>query len=293
MKQIITRYLLLPALMLSGYAAGAQITANLILNARPPSYLSDWRGGQTGQLIISNQMQGSSTQAILATQLKDASGSVMAVSNNTSAQVYTLPLGNSIIGIDRVLQLENLRFLHTSGSLAASGKLPAGLYTLSVQLLSPAGEILTEVQERMFSQVNYQLPWLLFPADEARLDAYVAQTAITFRWSSLLPASQEIPTYRLQVYEVLEAQTPVQALRSNQPILLVDLRRTTQYIWQPMLPFTNLAVHPFIWTIQTLDSKGNPITGQDETIQGRSEPRTFSVVLRQSNKDTLLGAAGE
>jgi hypothetical protein len=69
----------------------------------------------------------------------------------------------------------------------------------------------------------------------------------------------------------------MQALRSNQPILDAEVRNTTQYFWQPQLSFKDTNGHVFIWTVQTLDAKGIPVSTVDETIQGRSEPRVFGV----------------
>jgi len=34
----------------------------------------------------------------------------------------------------------------------------------------------------------------------------------------------------------------------------------------------------FIWTVQTLDMEGQPIPSNDNNIQGRSEPSTFSII---------------
>jgi hypothetical protein len=93
----------------------------------------------------------------------------------------------------------------------------------------------------------------------------------------------------LQVYEIKDTQTPMQALRANQPILITDVRRTTQYIWRPQLSLKDSVNHIFIWTVQTLDIKGIPIATQDASTQSRSEPRMFGVC----NKKGLAGATTE
>ncbi len=277
MKYLLKKYfLLLFANCIFFHAANAQFSANLLLNSRPPSYLSDWNSGLAGQLIITYTGQAPA-RVKLTTQLQNGSGNPFAVSNNATAQLLQINTGPNVVRIDRVLQLENLRFPGGGNSLATSGKLPTGQYSLTVQLLSINDSVLTPVIQHPFTQVNYQLPYLLTPVNKAVLDAAISQTAITFRWSSLVPASQENVTYRLQVYEVLTAQTSMQALRSNQPLLLADIRRTTQYIWRPQLYFKDSAIHPFIWTVQTLDSRGVPIPSSDENNQGRSESSEFSI----------------
>jgi hypothetical protein len=268
----------------------AQFSGSLNLNSRPPAYLSDWNSALTGQLILNYASPTGNTASVkLNASLLDASGNTVGSSNNATAKIIILNTGPNIININRVLQLENMQFTNAANTLAKSGKLSPGSYQLCVQLLSVDNQPLQFQQCRPFTQVNFQLPYLLTPTDKFWIDANTAQTAITFRWSSLVPATQETPIYRLQVYEVKDAQTPMQALRANQPILLTDLRRTTQYIWRPQLFLKDSSNHIFIWTVQTLDSKGIPIETADANTQGRSEPRVFGVC----NKKGLTGTTTE
>jgi hypothetical protein len=288
MKQHLKKYFFIAlSICFFNAVAFAQFTTNLILSSRPPSYLSDWNNGIAGQLLVTynTPLPNQNIQVKFATKLLDANGSVIATSNNKLAQPQTVRTGINTFRMDRVLQLENLQFQNGNPALAASGKLSAGTYSLSIQLLRVQDDsALTQPQQRNFSQVNYQLPYLLFPNNKTWLDPNSAQTAITFRWSSIMPFSQEISTYRLQVFEVQETQTPTQALLANQPILLTDVRRATQYIWQPHLFFKDSAAHIFIWTIQTLDSKGQPVNANDEYTQGRSEPGVFGIT---NNKEII------
>lgn len=260
----------------------AQLTASLLLG-RPPAYLSDWNNPIAGQLLIN--FNGAAARIKLRTQLQDADGNTIATSNTGTAQIININRGANIIRMDRVLQLENMQFTGGNNALSTSGKLSPGTYQICVQVLTADGTVITDVQCRVFNQVNYQLPYLLSPNDKDWLDANTAQTAITFRWSSLVPLSQETPTYRLQVYEVLSGQTTLQALRSNQPILLTEQKRITQYIWRPQLSFKDSALHIFIWTVQTLDSKGVPIITADENTQGRSEPRVFGICNKKASSN--------
>lgn len=291
MKSIIKKYTIIVLLgLFFCNPVAAQFTANLILNSRPPAYLSDWNSPLAGQLLVTYNGAAQAARVKLASQLQDAGGTIITISNNATAQLVSINPGANIIRIDRVLQLENMQFKAGANSLATSGKLEAGNYRLCVQLVTIDGVPITEPQCKPFTQLNYQLPFLLSPNDKTWLDANTAQTAIIFRWSSLVPATQEAATYRLQVYEVLPAQTPMQALRSNQPVLLTELRRITQYIWRPQFSFKDSANHVFIWTVQTLDSKGVPITTSDENNKGRSEPRIFGVCNKKVDGVVDCGA---
>jgi len=81
---------------------------------------------------------------------------------------------------------------------------------------------------------------------------------------------------------VLPTQSPVQALRSNQPLLDKEILAATQYIWQPQLtflPYDNETVKlpTYVWNIQSLDINHNPVTQTDGSGEARSEPIIFFV----------------
>lgn len=248
---------------------------NLIVNTRPPSYLADWNKATAGQLMITGKA-GESFR--IETKLSDASGNVFAFSNLATATVQTLSSASLVMNLDRVLQLENMTFTANQRNLSSTGKLPPGQYQLCVQLYYAVDNVpLSDPICRFFTQTNYQLPYLLWPNDKVWLDAHQAQSMIAFRWGSLVPRSQSAVTYQLEVYEVLEGQQPMQAMRANQPILLTQLNNTTQYFWRPNLPFNDTSGRVFVWTIQTLDEKGMPIESADANTMGRSEPRIFGV----------------
>jgi hypothetical protein len=126
------------------------------------------------------------------------------------------------------------------------------------------------------------------PYNEEVLDVKQAQTAITFRWTPVVPKLSTPLTYRLQVFEVLENQTPMQALRSNQPVLDQNIIAATQYIWRPQLGMSDLDKSTkglsFIWTIQSLDSQGVPVTQTDGNGEGRSEPIIFYVGVNKNKQ---------
>jgi hypothetical protein len=116
--------------------------------------------------------------------------------------------------------------------------LPADNYTLCVQLVrQPDYAAASLAVCKNFYLATTQLPTLMKPYNEEVLDAKIAQTAITFRWTPVVPHTTTPVTYRLQVFEVLENQTAMQALRSNQPLLDREVKAATQYIWQPQLSF--------------------------------------------------------
>ena len=279
----IRKYTLLIFTLISVYA-GAQLNLNINITYPAPGYLSDWVYGKSGMATLVLNQENQLLKIKFQTQLQTLDGSIIASSNNAAAATYSIRTGANVFTLDKLLQLENLQFTDAGiiRSIQTSGKLPPGNYQLCIQVLGSIPGTTREIEMlkvpvcRPFTQASYQLPNLLTPVDKTWLDAATAKSVITFRWSSLVPRMQDHVTYRLQVYEVKDNQLPMQALRSNMPLLSVDVVNT-QYIWRPQLDFSRLEGYVFIWTIQTLDGKGNPVSTSDALNLGWSEPQVFGV----------------
>ena len=270
--------------------AQSQITVNLALNSRPQPWLSQWVNPINGQMIITymkGAVQGEA-QVKLRTTLLDESGSIIGASNVNASRIYILKEGVSLFTMADALQLQNLVLSgKVQNVLQRTGRLAAGQYQLKVEVVNVSGDVVFARQTHPFFVTSYQLPKLIVPANGAELDALVAQSLITFRWTGLIPNTSELPTYRIQVFEILPGQTPMQAFRGNFPILDEPaLRGMTQYIWRTSLPMLDdTANKKFIWTVQTLDMEGHPIPSNDMNIQGRSEPAVFTIINQMGAGD--------
>jgi len=271
------------ALFLIVQVAQAQITLNLALNKRPQPWLSDWVNPVNGQMIITYMVRPTlnDPSVKLKTTLLDEKGSIIGISNINSARIYTLRAGVNQFSIAEALQLQNLAFQgNFQNLLQRTGRLTAGQYQLTVEVMNITGDVVRAKQTRIFFITSYQLPILMQPANGSTLDARLAQNIIMFRWTNVIPSSGEFFQFRVQVFEILPGQTPMQAFRGNRPLLDEPaIKGSTQYIWRPNLPMLDSTANKqFIWTVQTLDANGLPIPGMDMNIQGRSEPAIFSIV---------------
>ncbi len=263
--------------------AQAQITLNLALNKRPQPWLSDWVNPVNGQMIITYMVRPTlnDPSVKLKTTLLDERGNIIGVSDINSARIYTLKAGVNQFSIADALQLQNLALQgNFQNLLQRTGRLTAGQYQLTVEVMNTRGDVVRAKQTRFFFITSYQLPILMQPASGSTLDARLAQNIIMFRWTNLIPSSGEFFQYRVQVFEILPGQTPMQAFRGNRPLLDEPaIKGSTQYIWRLNLPMLDSTANKqFIWTVQTLDANGLPIPGMDMNIQGRSEPAIFSIV---------------
>lgn len=272
--------------------SAAQVNSNLILMAQPPAQLSEWGNRREVLTLIVNTQGTVGLQFKLKTEIRTTDGTVVASADLARTNTFTgNPTGTSILFAADAVPLEYMLFTGKyKTTLQRTGKLPAGTYSLCIRPVRPGDYApLGEERCRNFYLATTQLPILMKPYNEEVLDAKKAQTAILFRWTPVVPAQTSPVTYRIQVFEVLAGQNPVQALRSNQPLLDKEILAATQYIWQPQLAFApadsnSTRKHSvFIWTIQSLDKDKKPITQTDGNGEARSEPIVFYIRDQKKN----------
>ena len=258
---------------------GQPITTTLVVN-QPSSTLSEWANNNATITFIVTKLGIMQQRVIIKAELKLSDGTVIGTKDLSKAQVFTLQEGTRIFFAKDVLPLEITVFSGTyKSTLEKTGRLPSGTYQLSVQLVEPGTfAAITPLQNRMFNLTAPQLPFLIAPVNNILLDARKSETSIIFRWTPLVPRQRDQPIYRLQVFEILPYQQPLQALRGNQPLLDKQVQAQTQFIWRPQISFSTDSIpKKFIWTIQTLDDRRQPIIQTSGNGESRSEPFIFSV----------------
>ena len=276
----------------------AQLNVNLSLSGRPPATLTEWGNRKDVLTLIIGPAQSQAADVKIKTSVKTLDGTIIGSTNLNTARIFTpQPGASTILNASDVLPLENIVFTgRYQSALIRTGKLPADNYMLCVQLVRATdyAPVSAEVCKTLYLAA-YQLPILTQPANEQELNSKLAQSAITFRWTPVVPSSPTPVTYRLRVFEILEAQHDVQALRSNQPLLDKNILGTTQFIWQPqmsMMPYTiadsaqknKVSGKKFIWTIQTLDNLGQPLNQTDGNGESLSEPKVFYVTDKKTKE---------
>ncbi|HMD01111.1 MAG TPA: hypothetical protein VKH37_13200 [Ferruginibacter sp.] len=303
MKKLIIS--ILTILIVSAADAQAQLRIDLFLNATPPANLTEWGTRKEVLQAIVPPSPGLNVQAKIKTEVKLTDGTMVGTTDLARSPIFTLGSAPLILSAVDVLPLEDMIFTGKyKNSLDKTGKLPSDNYMLCVQLVRPMDYTpMSAPTCKPFYVAATQLPVLMMPYNEQILDGQKAQTAIMFRWTPVLPRTTSPVTYRIQVFEVLNYQTPVQAVRANQPLLDRELINVTQFIWSPQLSFienadittTQTETYPaqdkikreaddktknmrrFVWTIQTLDQHGDPIVRTDGSGEARSDPSLFFV----------------
>jgi hypothetical protein len=288
MKQIIC---LLIMMMMAGSMA-AQFNTTLIVSGTPPGTLSEWGYKKEVFTFLVTTQGGSVPRAVkIKAALKLTDGTIVANADLAKASILNFVQGTTVLNAFQAMPLENMIFTGKyKKSLERTGKLPADNYQLCLQLVSATDLVpVSEEKCRSFVIASMQLPIPVMPYDGSTIDANTAQTVIIFRWTPLVPRPATPVTYRVQVFEVLPAQTPMQAFRSNPPLLDKEVRATTQYIWQPQIGMDDADSlankgkgKKFIWTIQTLEASGLPVSDGNINGDGRSEPIVFYVKKKNS-----------
>lgn len=277
------RNLIIATLILICMNGMAQFNTNIVVSPQPPGSIFNW-GTKDMTYLVSNAT-GAPRRVVIKATFTTTDGTIIGSTNLAKAAVINLTGGNQFFYAADVIPAAAMVFTGKyKASMDKTGKLPADNYQLCVQLVTPIDYLpISEVRCRSFNLAAFQLSIPVMPANEMELDATLAQTAITFRWTPVSPRPVFPVTYRILVFEVLNHQQPVQAMRSNYPLLDKTITGTTQYIWQPQLGMINVGTgtdsvstrKQFVWTIQALDQQGHPFSDGNVNGDGVSEPAVF------------------
>lgn len=270
----------------------AQINTNLVVSTTPPSTLSAWTNQRQTIVYVVSGATAFEVEYKIKTEIQLSDGTVIGKTDLTRAKTFVFSQGNTVYNAADVMPMENMIFLgNYRNSLNKTGKLPSDNYQICVQLVRAADFTpITNFNCKSFHLVALQLPVLVTPHNQQVLDAIQSQTSITFRWTSLVPTPQFIATYKIIVFEVLQDQSPMQALRSNMPILSQEVRGTTQYIWQPQGILNlnpsddqgNIQQKKMVWTVQTFDNQEQPVLEGNVNGDGVSEPVFFFIANKKN-----------
>jgi len=273
MKPYLVSFLLI---VLFGKFSQSQ-TIQLVLSPKPSPYVSDWTSKrETAQIMVSNPTSNT-IDAKVKTQLFLNGSTLYAETKTNAMPIISINPGMSVYGSDEIYPATAIQFQGTNmNSVLQTGKIADGVYTLCVQLVHPVTGLALTSQPpvcKVFTIVSYQAPILLYPANNASLNENMARNVL-FKWTGISPNPNEPVSYRLKVFEVLDGQADIQAIRNNIPIVEKDLRNQTQSIWPPefMPPEKD---KNYVWTVVALDAT------ERNFIDGDGFAQPFILKVRQ------------
>lgn len=278
MKKLIA---LLP-LFCAVLATDAQYVTNLFTSATPPATLSEWAGRKEvlSYLVIA-QAGTAQREVLIKSEIKLTDGTVVATTDLSQARTYLFRPGNTQLDAADVLPLDKMIFNGKyKTALARTGKLLSENYQLCVQLVLPGSfQPASEQKCRNFFIASLQLPILMKPFNEEELPATAAQTAVLFRWTPVVPKPATPVKYRVQIFEVLPGQQPMQAFRSNMPLADQEVLNITQFIWQPQL--------------SVLNAYNSENAGDDDTLTQKAGVSTSRSNVRTKSANNNVGGGDD
>jgi len=264
--------LLLLLLMLTGATAYSQLQqikiVSFTVKNQLPAVIDNW-GSTPGSLLLVAQLPPNvRVKGIkLVVQIK-AGGSIIC-SNNSAGGMQVDEFTTRTFSANEL-----------TGSLQGCHDLKDGNYSICVQFFNVDRVAISNEACREFTvetpkDIDYAPPTLITPDNGKTYTEAELSRPITFRWTPLVPKPKENVTYRLRVWQLMQGQNALQAMRSNQPIATKDVETITQAVINGI--YTGPCKPPylcdFVWQVQALNKEGKPM-GRN---QGNSEPYTFKV----------------
>ena len=239
-----------------------------------PAKVDDW-GNVPAALILTAQKSPAAQlkEPKLIIQIK--SNGAIICGNNLSTAV---PLGS--------FDIKTFTTQELSGMLSNCPVLKDGSYQICVQFFSLdrvaiSNEVCKEFRVETPKEVDFAPPALVTPENDKKFSALDLLKPVMFRWTPVVPKPKEPVTYRLKVWQLMQGQNGLQAMRANQPIVTKDVENITQAV------ISNLYTGPckppylcdYIWSVQAVNKDGKPV-GRNE---GNSEPYAFKMAADNIN----------
>jgi len=250
----------------------------VLMSPKPSPYISDWQQQtETVKLIVSN----TTTNVIVVkikSELLDGSSSVIAATDAAKMPELEVSPGVTTYDASDVFPLSAVNYKgKAQNSIIQTGRIPDDNYQLCVALTDPNTNTVIGTSGtvcKTFTITAFQAPTLINPINNQEIDE-IGVKGIVFRWTPIIPKPSDLVTYRLQVWEVLEGQTPMIALRTNQPIVEKDCKDILQTQW-PIENALPEASKKYVWTITPLDKESRKLVDGN----GFSEPFSFSITTK-------------
>jgi hypothetical protein len=263
-------FIFLLLLAISGIA-GAQINqvniVNFTVRNTLPGNIDSWLSTPGALLLTAQKVQSARiNEPRLVIQIK-SNGAL--ICGNTPATA------NPIDPFD----VRTFNTADLTGPLHNCKELKEGNYTICAQFFNVDRKAISQEVCKEFkveaTNVDYAPPALITPANSKKFTLPQLMQPIVFRWTPVIPKPKEAVTYRLRVWQLMEGQNGVQAMRANQPLVTKNIENNTQ------ATVTNLLTGPckppylcdFIWSVQALGRNGKPIGSNN----GNSEAYSFKM----------------
>ncbi|MFZ4770601.1 MAG: hypothetical protein ACOYLO_10515 [Ferruginibacter sp.] len=234
-----------------------------------PSKIDDWNKVPAALILTS--------QKLPTVQLKEPKLVIQIKSNGA------IICGNnpSYAGTIGSFDVKTFTTNELTGMLGNCPALKDGNYQICVQFfnldrIAISNELCKDFKVETAKVEDFAPPTLITPENGKSINKKELLKPIMFRWTPLVPKPKEPVTYRLKIWQLMQGQSGVQAMKSNAPLVTKDVQNITQAM------VSNLEIGPckppylcdFIWQVQALTKEEKPI-GRNN---GNSETYSFKIL---------------
>lgn len=250
-------------------------TFQLLMTPKPSPYFSDWSNRTETARMTVNNTSGVSFDCKIKTQLFNSSGTLVGETDFSKMPILTIVPGISQFNAEDIYPVSAIQYYGNSVvAILQTGRIPDDNYQLCSNLMNPTtGIALNGLQPQcaMFTIAAYQAPVLIAPREEEIIPLNNIR-GMLFRWTPVTPTPNFIVTYKLQVWEILDGQDNVTALRTNQPIVDKDYKGLLQTQWPVDFALPE-GGKKYVWSITPFDDQERKMV---EGI-GMAEPKGFEI----------------
>ena len=159
-------------------------------------------------------------------------------------------------------------------------ELKDGSYQLCVQFfnldrIAISNEMCKEFKVETAKAEDFSAPTLINPENGKAFTQAEMKRPLTFRWTPVVPRPRDPVTYKLSIWQLQQGQNGMQAMRTNQPIIIKDVENLTQSVERWIIPPCGHEPCNAIWQVEAFIK--DAATGQKKSL-GVSAPKTFSVL---------------
>jgi hypothetical protein len=237
-----------------------------------PADVSTWGSLPASILLVAQKLPQAQIQGLkLVLQIRQAGSKVCG--NNAQASV-----------IMDVFTVRNFSSNELSALLAQCPKLKPSSYSLCAQFFNIDNYPISRefCKDFMVEDLvqSYSAPQNISPTNEKKFDASFFKMPITFRWTPVLPKPKDPVMYKLRVWQLMQGQTGMQAMKTNDPIVEKEISNINQAIIANVItgPCKPPYLCNFVWNVQALDKEGKPIGRNNGTSELYSFKTKFSLL---------------
>jgi hypothetical protein len=252
--------------------------SSFIVKNRLPADINSWDNIPGSMILVAQKLSQVQLQNVkLVLQVKQGGNRICGNTAQTATVMDAFAVRNFSAG-----ELVSM--------LSQCQKLSSNNYSLCAQFFNIDNYPISREFCKEFSVEDmvqtYSLPQNISPSNEKKVDEAFLRMPITFRWTPVLPKPKDPVMYKLRVWQLMQGQTGIQAMKSNEPIVEKEVSNINQAIVANMItgPCKPPYLCDFVWNVKALDKEGKPI-GKNE---GMSELFSFTMKQKEWEHTKLL-----